>query len=130
VRAVEDGGPAVVGVAKPTNAEARRAFCVSSLLELQLDLDEYRAQFATDPYEDFPFLDELLRLGAFASMGSMLRLTGAAELFADDVCTEFYSPVQRELFGRHLTIGRSKRANQYFPLPVPSPGGRSQVQIR
>jgi oxygen-independent coproporphyrinogen-3 oxidase len=130
VRAVEEGRSAVVGIAEPTDAEARRGYCVSSLLELQIDLDEYRAQFATDPREDFPFLDELVRLGAFASMGSMLRLTDAAVLFADDICTEFYSPVQHELFGRHLTIGRSKRANQYFPLPVPSHAGGSAAQIR
>lgn len=118
---VEAGGLPVVGRSTPSPEEDRRAFGVSSFLELQFDVDDYRAEFGSDPVVDFPFLAELLDMGALASLGSLLRLRTEAAPFGDDVCGEFHSPAQRALFDRHLSVGRSREASQYFPLTTARP---------
>lgn len=109
-------GISVAGVTPPSPDELRRSFGITSMIELAVDADAYQRQFGTALVEDFPFLLELLDLGVLRASGSHLVIEQEAAVFADNVCGEFSSTQQGQLFARHLQVGRSKVASQYFPV--------------
>jgi oxygen-independent coproporphyrinogen-3 oxidase len=114
----DDSGCAVYGAAAPSDTEMRRAFAVNSLLELNVDLVDYAAQFEAELEDDFPCVRALEERGVLVRAGGRLVLEGEAQLYADDVGYEFYSSSQAELFGRQLSVRRSSGGTQYFPVRV------------
>lgn len=109
---------AVSGYSRTSNGELRRAFVVNSFLELGLDADTYTQRFGSSPFDDFPLLAELRERRILHAQASSWRLSQPGIEFADDISVRLYSDVQRDLFARHLNIGRSRHESQYFPLPV------------
>ncbi len=86
------------------------------MIELAIEATAYESQFGTMLIEDFPFLIELLESGILHWDSNRLLLDPATAIYADDICHEFSSPLQNQLYARHLKIGRSKVASQYFPI--------------
>jgi oxygen-independent coproporphyrinogen-3 oxidase len=114
--ATRTAGLSVAGLTAPADDELRRSFGITSMIELGIDPRAYAEQFGTDLLEDFPFLSELLEQGIVHPEGDRLVLDQEAAIHADDVCAEFSSTRQSQLFARHLRVGRSKTASQYFPI--------------
>lgn len=114
--ATRTAGLSVAGLTAPTDDELRRSFGITSMIELAIDAAAYEDQFGTALTDDFPFVLELLELGIMFPVGDHLVLDQAAAIYADNVCGEFSSAVQGKLFARHLQVGRSKVASQYFPV--------------
>lgn len=111
---------AISGYSRASEAEKRRAFIANSLLELTLHAGAYADQFNANAFEDFPVLAELTKQSLLLPDGDIWRLSHAAIEFADDIIVSVFSTAQRELFDRHLQIGRSRTASQYFPV-LPNP---------
>jgi len=114
--ATRTAGLSVAGVTAPTDDELRRSFGITSMIELAIDPAAYSDQFGTALTDDFPFVLELLELGIMLPADDRLVLDQAAAIYADDICGEFSSARQGQLFARHLQVGRSKVASQYFPV--------------
>ena len=114
--AVGGAGISVHGLEAPSNDELRRSFAVTSMLELFEDTVAYQRQFGNALADDFPFVGELLDMGAMKARDGKLWLVEEAAIFSDDVGTEFSSSTQGALFARHLKVGRTRTASQYFPV--------------
>ncbi len=132
-------GGAIAGYGRSSGAELRRSFVVNSLLELSIDAQAYTRRFLADPFSEHPVLAELRDQGILREQGSpaglhgqgtppergsLWRLTRPGMEFADDISVAVYSDIQRGLFARHLSTGRSKQETQYFPVPARIPDRR------
>jgi oxygen-independent coproporphyrinogen-3 oxidase len=93
----EDFGRAVVG-RRVDEDEARRRYLLQSLLQAWgLPVADYRRQFGTDPYDDFPVeLGRLASRGWLADAGAgLVRLSAEGLAYSDAIGPEFFSPAVR-----------------------------------
>ncbi|MGW0706147.1 STM4012 family radical SAM protein [Streptomyces sp. NPDC002643] len=86
--------------------EARRRYLLQSLLQAQgLAVADYRREFGSEPYDDFPVeLERLASRGWLADVdvtAELLKLSDEGLAHSDAVGPEFFSPVVRDLMAEY-----------------------------